>query len=409
MNRAAVLLLAFLLAIVLAGQGVAPLTAQSDSPSSVDAAAARSALEVARAQQRSAQKRAEALEAEVTRATQAEARARAEVAALAARIQQEEAGLAAAEAEFALVERRRQTVARNLARSRQPLADLAASLERMTRRPLVLAALQPGSLQQLVHTRAALASTLPVVRSRTATMRTELDLARRIEAERARSLAATREAGQRLDEKRKDLIALAQSERIRAAQATGGIGREAARAIELAEQTRSLEGLVEGLEGDAALRTRLAALDGPLVRPARPGDVAAPAAAQSRPAAQPGGLGRYLLPVTGRIGRGFGEADISGARRPGIVLVPRPSAQVVAPGAGRVAFAGPYEGYGRIVIIEHEGGWTSLVTGLSDLSVEPGSEVDPGSPLGKAAQRNPQIGLELRRAGQPVNPLDRMR
>ena len=407
MNRAAILLLAFALAIVLPGQRFAPLTAQTEPNSTTDAAAARSALEVARAQQRSARQRAEALEAEMARATQAETKARAEVAALAARIQQEEAGLAAAEARFALVEKRRQAVARKLARSRQPLADLAASLERMTRRPLVLAALQPGSLQQLVHTRAALASTLPVVRSRTETMRTELDLARKVEAERAQSLAATREAGQRLDQKRRDLIALAQSERIRAAQATGGIGREAARAIELAEQTRSLGGLVEGLEGAAALRTRLASLEGPVARPTRPGDVAAPA--PPRPAAQAGGLGRYLLPVTGRIGRGFGEADISGARRPGIVLVPRPAAQVVAPGGGRIAFAGPYEGYGRIVIIEHEGGWTSLVTGLADVSVEPGSDVDPGSPLGKAAQRNPQIGLELRRAGRPVNPLDRMR
>ena len=82
---------------------------------------------------------------------------------------------------------------------------------------------------------------------------------------------------------------------------------------------------------------------------------------------------------------------------------------VVAPAAGRVAFAGPYRGYGEIVIVEHAAGWTSLVTGLGKTQVTVGQILVAGSPLGQARVREPRIGLELRHNGQRVNPLDQLR
>jgi septal ring factor EnvC (AmiA/AmiB activator) len=108
----------------------------------------------------------------------------------------------------------------------------------------------------------------------------------------------------------------------------------------------------------------------------------------------------YQLPVAGRTVAGFGGAS------QGVTLAPRAGAQVVAPAAGRVAFAGPYRGYGRIVIVEHDSGWTSLVTGLARTDVEVGERVVAGGPLGITGQRNPTVTLELRRDGTPVNPLD---
>ena len=88
-----------------------------------------------------------------------------------------------------------------------------------------------------------------------------------------------------------------------------------------------------------------------------------------------------------------------------MTLAPRPGAQVVAPAAGRVVFAGPYRGYGRIVIIEHAGGWTSLVTGLARTDVLVGETLVAGAPLGIAAQTDPQVTVELRGDAGPVNPL----
>ena len=73
---------------------------------------------------------------------------------------------------------------------------------------------------------------------------------------------------------------------------------------------------------------------------------------------------------------------------------------------GRVAFAGLYRGFGQIVIVDHGQGWTSLVTGLGQAAVSVGDTVVAGSPLGTAGPGRPVVTLELRREGQPVNPLD---
>ncbi|HEY6868397.1 MAG TPA: peptidoglycan DD-metalloendopeptidase family protein, partial [Novosphingobium sp.] len=122
------------------------------------------------------------------------------------------------------------------------------------------------------------------------------------------------------------------------------------------------------------------------------------------PVAQDGRV--FLLPVQGRLVAGFGEARPGAPLSRGIALAARPGAQAVAPGAGRVVFAGPYRGYGWIAIIDHGQGWTSLVTGLARLAVSVGNEVVAGSPLGTAGAGRPVVTLELRRQGQPVTPLD---
>ena len=65
--------------------------------------------------------------------------------------------------------------------------------------------------------------------------------------------------------------------------------------------------------------------------------------------------------------------------------------------------------FGRIVIIEHANGWTTLVTGLEILDVAVGQNVTAGSPLGLAPAQRGEVTLELRQGGEPVNPLDHLR
>ncbi|WP_324828990.1 murein hydrolase activator EnvC family protein [Qipengyuania zhejiangensis] len=410
MIRRSAAILALLAAAAGAGVALTPLGAALGTEGATQFSTvtqAREALDAARQQQRNARARGERLESQAAQSREAADRALQEAAALAARVQQSEASIAAAEAQLALVRGQRRALDRNLAQRREPLVQLTGALQSIARRPLTLSALQPGSLRDLVHTRAVLDSTIPIVKRRTAALRGELERARILEGEAAEALVDRRESEMALARRRTELSAAAERQRLAAQQAEGGATREARRALVLAEEARDLDSLVGQLEVSGSLRKRLAALPGPIPRPENPAkasvsDAPAPVPSATAPPA------RYQLPVDGRVAAGFGEAGNGGPREAGIELLARPGAQVVAPGAGRVAFAGPYRGYGQIAIIEHANGWTSLVTGLATLHVAVGQSVTAGSPLGVAPRGAASITLELRRDGTPVNPLDHL-
>jgi septal ring factor EnvC (AmiA/AmiB activator) len=211
-----------------------------------------------------------------------------------------------------------------------------------------------------------------------------------------------------LGRRRAALAKLEASQVLASREASGAADREADRALALREEARDLSALVGELGKAGALRETLAALPGPVLRPAQPGQ--AQTAPDAQPAAAATGAPRGLiLPVAGRLVAGFGGSLPGQPVSRGIALAAPAQAQIVAPAAGRVAFAGPFQGYGQIVIIEHGGGWVSLITGLVDLNCRVGQNLVTGSPIGRLGAKNGVITFELRQNGQAVNPLDHLR
>jgi septal ring factor EnvC (AmiA/AmiB activator) len=253
-----------------------------------------------------------------------------------------------------------------------------------------------------MHLRALLATMLPEVERRTAALKAEIERGKALERRAQAAAGKLRASEAKLEERRRSLAAIETRQRLASRQAAGVASRESDRALALAEKARDLGELVDELGKAGALREQLARLAGPIMRPARP--------EESEVVDEPGTVRQqelvsYVLPVSGRLVTGFGEVAEGQPRSQGIALAPRSGAQVVAPAAGRVAFAGPYRGYGSIVIIEHAGGWTTLVTGLARLDTHVGEELVSGSPLGIAGAGEPVVSVELRREGEPVNPL----
>lgn len=381
------------------------LAAQEAAPFE-DAGQAGEALRRAGQALAQARTRGEQLEAEAQRATEAADRTAREAAAVAARIQQSEAEVEVAQARIALIDRQRDALRLDMAKRQEPVVRLTAALQMMARRPLAFSLVRAESLRDTVYLRAVLETTLPEVRRRTAGLRQEIQRGRALQ-DQARMAAQQLRGGEvQLAERQKQLAMLESRQRLESRAARGTANRESDRALALAEQTRDLAALMQQLGTDGALREQLAALPGPVLRPDRPGDapmvVSEPTstARQTRLA--------WILPVSGRLVAGFGEkgqTDVSD----GITLAPTGAAQVVAPAGGRVAFAGAYRGYGRIVIVEHDGGWTSLITNLGRVTVAVGDSVVQGSPIGSAAPGRPVVTVELRKDGVPVNPLPLVR
>ena len=398
--------------VAVSAQAPGPVAAGIDDPAALQRALAEARAAGAAAGQRAARLEASAREAEA--AVDATVR---QAAALAARIQQAEAGIAAAEAQAGLIARDQADLRARLAERQQPLVQLTAALQRLSRRPTGFALLRPGSLREAVYLRATLEAMLPEIQRRTADLRAELARGRQLQDRARANAAALRQSQADLATQRKALAVTEANQRLAARAAGGEAAREADRALALAEQARDLGGLIGELEQAARRRSALASLPGPVLRPAQPaaaqvGAEAGPSKTGSSEAgANPAPTSRlpaFTLPLAGRVVSGFGAQRPGLPLSRGITLAARAAAQVVAPAAGRVVFAGPYRGYGQIVIIEHPGGWTSLVTGLAVLDAEVGDVVVAGSPLGQAGGGNPLITLELRKDGQPVNPLDQL-
>jgi septal ring factor EnvC (AmiA/AmiB activator) len=108
----------------------------------------------------------------------------------------------------------------------------------------------------------------------------------------------------------------------------------------------------------------------------------------------------YSLPVGAPLLDGLGSVDRSGIVSRGLSFATGRGAEVTVPADGTIAFAAPFRGNDGVVIIDHGGGWTSLLLGVA--SDRPrGTKVRRGEPLGRALGT---IGVELRRNGRPISP-----
>jgi septal ring factor EnvC (AmiA/AmiB activator) len=348
------------------------------------------ALALAKRQAAEADLRSRQLEREAQTATDEAARARADASALAARIEASEADITAAETRVRIIERLRARQRARLAERQDPVVRLTAALQVMGRRPPALALVQPGSLHDLVHVRALLASTLPLVRARTAALRQEVEAGNQLRAQADRAMAALVGSREELKRRRIELASFEVEQRRRSQSLAESALFESDRALALGEEARELTTLMGTRQYQDQLRRELAALPGPVARPIAE-------RATGREADGP----RYRLPVEGRLLAGMGEISGGGVHARGLTFETSPNGPVVAPARGRVTYAGSFRSYGNIVIIDHGSGWTSVITNLGRMDVRPGDSVSAGHLLGRTSASEPKVTVELRHDGRP--------
>jgi septal ring factor EnvC (AmiA/AmiB activator) len=116
---------------------------------------------------------------------------------------------------------------------------------------------------------------------------------------------------------------------------------------------------------------------------------------------------RPLMPAPEEAVNPFSD-QAGGDVPPALAIAAAPGQAVAAPEAGLVVFAGAFRSYGKLLIIEHEREYHTLLWGFSELGVAKGDRVRTGQIVGVMAdgtERSPELHVELRRNGRPVNPL----
>jgi septal ring factor EnvC (AmiA/AmiB activator) len=297
---------------------------------------------------------------------------------------------------------------------RGELAQTLASLAKLSRQPPESMVLAPGSALDMVRASQLMAALVPEIEQRAARLKDELTRLARLRDGVAAEQEKLGEAIAQLDRERKDLELLQAQTAAAAEQTREDRDSERERVAQLAAQAKDLRALVDRLveqerrEQERREQERRAAEARSRAVPPKSDD-------REPPEAYVALEGSAALPARGRLVGSYGQPDENGVPLRGIRIETRAGGQVIAPADGKVMFAGPFRGYGQLLIIAHGGGYHSLLAGFGRIDRRVGQWVLAGEPVGlmgggqtsgpTTTNEKPVLYLELRRKGEPVNPL----
>lgn len=163
--------------------------------------------------------------------------------------------------------------------------------------------------------------------------------------------------------------------------------------------------IANGIDPKAAIRPGQVLLIPTVIAPPTPPQ-SVPEAAPSEPAA------RFAWPLAGPIRRGF-TARGRGNYHDGIDIRASQGAAVRAVDGGRVIYAGEEQRqFGKLVVVDHGGGWHSAYGFLSRITVRRGERVKSGERVGLVGStglaKGSELHFELRRDNRPVDPLPQL-
>lgn len=367
---------------------------------------------------------------------------------LAEKARTQETELDRLESSLGNLEQQEHEQAARLEAERRQIGSLLGALERLGRLPPEAMLARPQGPLDTLHAALLLRETVPPLRIRAEALARDLkaltETRASLDAERTRTLAARvslenqqREIEQ-LVQRREDLSRMTSDERDAVVRNMSKLSDQASDLRQLMEkieqdrrsaaaaaaqrEAQRLEAERQETERRRAEQEREAAQRETLKKEAEKRDAAERDKAEKEkkesekrvaaitvpppetPSQSAGGL---RMPVGGKVQIRFGETDRFGAISRGVTISSRPGAPVLAPYAGSVMFAGPFRGYGLILIVEHSNGYHSLIAGLGRIDTAVGRLVSTGEPIGQMpspADGTPDLYFELRRRGQPTNP-----
>jgi len=378
-------------------------------------------LEATRAQQKGASEAQAKLKADIAAIGQDRSKLNQQLIDIAAQVRGVETRIGDAEARLRPLDSREQQIRSSLDSRRSEIVEVLAALQRAGRRTPPALLVRPEDALQSLRTAMLLGAVVPELRTRAEKLTGDLtelvSLRKTIATERDR-LALDRD---KLRDDQTRLAALVDERQRQQSSVEKDMEAEGARAIALSRQVDSLQGLIGKMELDlksAAKAAATASLQGaPATVNGKPNLGALKDPARLSPAvAFASAKGLFALPVNGVKIRDFAGSDGSGGVEKGISLATRPGAQVTTPCDGWVVYAGPFRSYGQLLILNAGGGYHVLIAGMERISVNIGQFVLTGEPVATMGTTSlvasvlattasqPVLYVEFRKDGTPIDP-----
>ncbi|MBI2254865.1 MAG: peptidoglycan DD-metalloendopeptidase family protein [Proteobacteria bacterium] len=325
-----------------------------------------------------------------------------------------------------------------LLRGRKELAATLVALQRLSTMPRQALLFSPQKPIDMARSARLLSVTTPVLDGRARSLQSELNEIKELRQEMAHrrddlTAALAKLAGE--NKRLSDLVAKKSGLRQSTLAETDATKQRLQR---LADQAKNLQDLIARLEqtqaqnptdaedaaesnesGDAQVAALTPDTPKKTLRLKKPADLRA----------FPKDISKLTRPVNGKVVTKFGSTTETAGSMKGAEVETRPGAQIVATFDGQIVFEGPFRGYGQILIIEHTGGYHTILAGLDRVVVEVGQWLKAGEPIGRmgaagkletasAAEAGsaggdsdsnlgdgrPRLYVELRHNGQPFDP-----
>lgn len=336
---------------------------------------------------------------------------------LARTIQEKEESLSTLEQKQKQTRARQEELEKRLSLTDKQLVQLVTGMQTLALRPPELIFMNPALPVDMVRSQILMRHSLPVIGGINRQTRSDLAELSQVRSDLQRQIVQIRAARTQLAEKSGQMDRLLQQKSLLQAQYQASQNQARERVQALASQASDLKDLLARLEAEQKrqeeqrrqeqMRVTQAAVQ--RMNRARP-SFRMPASGTlltSRPGA-PGGFarayGRLAYPVRGEITQKFGETTLSGAHTKGMTITGRPRAQVISPFDGTILFAGPFKNYGQLVIIDNGDNYLTLFAGMDRINPVVGQEVLAGEPIGQMRENRPDLYIEIRKNGQPVDP-----
>ena len=357
----------------------------ASAPRSAENSPVELQLRQARSEAAAASARQQRLERAASEARDEVARLHASQLAAAEAISAAEAQITASDAAVHLAEAQLELQRRRLAGAEAPVSSLLGGLVLSARRPPLLLLANSRSADELVKLRILIAATAPVIRAKTAALRKELRQGAKLEQAAIAARTDLRRRRSQLDQRRNAFAELEERALAMArARGTQALGAGDV-AIVREEQVADIQANAASKRQAQELARELAEL-GPV--PLR-----GPDAARRPPIL-------YQLPAEAAVLDGLGTVSGNGVRSRGILLDTRRGAALVAPASGTILFAGPFRDYDGVIIIDHGGGWKSVLVNAGSRLAK-GARLEAGQALGIALG---PVEIQLQHEGRAVSP-----
>jgi septal ring factor EnvC (AmiA/AmiB activator) len=284
---------------------------------------------------------------------------------------------------------------------REEIASLLYGIIRMQRLPRQFVIASPGEADDLLRTASALSVSFNATEQAASNLQGELKNLAELKEEAAEARQELDEEKKQLAEKMTDLNSAMKERQTVQRQVDSDLEKLKSQITNLSEKSSSLKELIEQLDREQAL---FQALGAPRAKP-KP---SAPSSKteEVKTAAFTKQKGNLAYPVAGELLHRYGQRKGPNEKYNGHVVRTGAGAMVTAPHAGRIVFADHFMDYGKMVIIQHDNNYHTVLAGLDVIRGEPGQELAVGEPVGVMGNtlNERELYLEVRKNSKAIDP-----